>query len=452
MNIKDLARKALATAMKEGASQTEAFAVSTITRIVYVDDGRIKISEEKADQGMALRVLKGRKLAQSTSSCSTVEEAEACARSASRLADRSPQTRNFERFPAPSKATLTVNNWDERVASTDPVALAELMKAAVAAAMDRGVKVPKAMLRTAAVESTVLNSNDLEVTHRSTLVFADLNAMAEGPSPGEGICNYSSPWLSGFDPSVIGENLARQAKDAREARPLEGGLKVPVLIAPGELGEMILESAGFALSAESVNKKRSPWGSLEGQLVASEKLTLIDDPSDPRGVLSAAHDDEGVPTSVKPMVENGVLKAFLYDSYNATLAGKAPSGNGMRRRATDAQYLFQSPLGCGHLNLTMSPGPRSPEQMIASLDEGVLVEKFAFPTVNPYSGAFGLEARLAHVIRGGEIVGHIKQALVVGNMYEGLKNVKEIGSDLTTVGSTVLPTIAFDGFEVLGSK
>ncbi len=452
MDIRALARKALATAKREGASQAEAFAVSAVTRIVYVDDSRIKISEEKADQGIAMRVLKGHKLAQATSSCSTVEEAEACARSASMLAERSPQTRNYERLPSPSKAKISVSNWDEQVASTDPVALAELMKAVVAVALDHGAKVPKAMLRTAAIESTVMNTNDLEVTHRSTLVFADLNAMAEGPSPGEGICNYSSPWLKGFDPSFIGESLARQAKDAREARSLDGKLNVPVLITPGELGEMLNDSAGFALSAESVNKKRSPWGSMEGKQVASEKLTLMDDPSDPRGVLSAAYDDEGVPASVKPVVDNGVLRNFLYDSYNAAIASRPLSGNGMRRRATDAQYLFQSPLGCGHLNLVVKPGTRSREQMISSLDEGVLVEKFAYPTVNPFSGAFALEARLAHVIKGGSIVGHIKHALVVGNMYEGLKNVREVGADAVTVGSMIIPTMAFDGFEVVGSK
>jgi PmbA protein len=215
---------------------------------------------------------------------------------------------------------------------------------------------------------------------------------------------------------------------------------------------MLNESAAFALSAESVNKKRSAWGSLVGQMVASEKLTVNDDPSDPRGVLSAPYDDEGVPTGVKPVIENGVLRTFLYDSYNAAVASRPPSGNGMRRRATDAQYLFQSPLGCGHLNLVVKPGARSREQMIASLDEGVLVEKFAFPTVNPFSGAFALEARLARVIKNGAIAGTIKHALFVGNMFEGLKNVREVGSDVVTVGSMNLPTVAFDGFEAVGSK
>jgi PmbA protein len=452
MDIKGLAKKALAAAKKEGASQAEVFAVNTITRVVYVDDSRIKISEEKSDQGIAMRVLKGRKLAQATSSCTTQEEAEACARSAARLADRSPQTKNYDHFPSPGKATLTVNNLDPKVVDNDPAALAELMKTAVGAALDNGAKIPKALLRTALVESTVMNSNGVEVNNRSTLVFADLNAMAEGPSPGEGIGTYNSPWLKGFDPAAEGKKVAEQAKAARGAKPLEGALKVPVLIAPGELAEMLSYSANFALSAESVNKKRSAWGSMEGKQVGSSNLTIVDDPSDPSGVLSAPYDDEGVPTTVKPLIENGMLRSFLYDSYNSAVANRPPTGNGMRRMTANAQYLFQSPLGCGHINMVMKPGSRSREQMISSLDQCVLVEKFAFPTVNPYSGAFALEARLAYVIKNGAVTGTIKHALVVGNMYEGLKNIVEVGSDLAVVGSMKVPTVAFNGFEVVGNK
>jgi TldD protein len=100
----------------------------------------------------------------------------------------------------------------------------------------------------------------------------------------------------------------------------------------------------------------------------------------------------------------------------------------------------------------VKPGAHSRDEMISSLDEGVWVEKFAFPTVNPFSGAFALEARLAHVIKNGAIAGTIKHALVVGNMYEGLKNVREVGADTVTVGSMNVPTVAFDGFEVIGSK
>lgn len=104
------------------------------------------------------------------------------------------------------------------------------------------------------------------------------------------------------------------------------------------------------------------------------------------------------------------------------------------------------------MNLTLRPGQRSVEEIISSMDKGVVVEKFAYPTVNPFTGAFALEARLAHLVNRGAISGQIKHALIVGNMYEGLKNIVEIASDSRTVGDMVLPSVVFDGFEAVGSK
>jgi PmbA protein len=419
---------------------------------VYVDDDRIKIVEDKGDQGLAVRVLKGRKLAQASSACTSVTDAEACARAAAALADRSPASRSYDRFPMPARAALSPAPRDGTIASLDVSELAELARATVGAANDRGVKVPRGVLRAASTESTVINTNGLEVTNHGTLVYAGYDAMAAGLSPGEGVGYFNSPWLKDYDPTKMGADIARQALQARTARPLEGSIKAPVLISPGELGEMLSYSAAFALSAESVNKRRSPWAALAGKEVASPLVDLVDDPSDPRGALSAAYDDEGVPTTVKKVVEDGVLRSFLYDSYNSSTVSRPPSGNGLRRGPADAQYLFQSPLGCRAVNLVLRPGRRSVEEIVSSMDEGVVVEKFAFPTVNAFSGAFALETRLAHVVRNGSIEGQIKHALIVGNMYQGLKNVLEIANDARTVGDMVLPSVVFEGFEAVGSK
>ncbi len=452
MDIIEMARRALETAVREGATQAEAFAVDSVTRSVYVDDDRIKIVEEKEDQGLAVRVLKGRKLAQASSACASVEDAEACARTAASLADRSPSSRTYDRFPSPAKAVLAAAPRDKRIEHLDVGELVELVKSTVGAATDRGVKVPRGVLRAASTTTTVMNTNDLEVTNLGTLVFAGYDAMAPGASPGEGVGNLNSPWLKDYDPVRMGGDIARQALQAREAKALEGSIKAPVMIAPGELGEMLSYSAAFALSAESVNKKRSPWAAKLGESVASAAIDIVDDPSDPRGALSAAYDDEGVPTTVKKVVENGVLRTFLYDSYNSSVAAMPPSGNGMRRGTHDALFMFQNSLACRPVNLVLKPGRRGPEEIIASMDEGVVVEKFAFPTVNPYTGAFALETRLAHVVRRGSIEGQIKHALIVGNMYEGLKNVVEIANDSRTVGDMILPSVAFNGFEAVGSK
>jgi PmbA protein len=452
MDIITLAQRALAAARREGATQAEAFAVTSVTKSVYVDDGRIKIVEEKGDQGIAMRILKGRRLAQASSACSSVEDAESCARAAASLADRSPASKTYDRFPQQSQASLSPAPRDGSISSLDVNGLVELAKATVGSASDHGAKVPRGVLRAATTATTVINTNGLEVTNHGTLVYAGFDAMADGATPGEGVGYFNSPWLKDYDPLKMGESIARQALQAREAKALEGSIRAPVLISPGELGEMLSYSVAFALSAESVNKKRSPWGAKLDQSVASSKIELVDDPTDPRGALSAAYDDEGVPTSVKKVVENGVLRTFLYDSFNSSVAARPPSGNGMRRGATDAHFMFQISIGCGAVNLTLKPGQRSTDEIISSLDDGVVVEKFAFPTVNPYTGAFALETRLAHVVRKGSIERQIKHALIVGNLYEGLKNVVEVASDARTVGSMIVPSVAFDGFEAVGNK
>jgi PmbA protein len=451
MELRELAQKALAKAKWEGASQAEAFAVASRTVSVYVDDGRIKNAEEKSDQGLSVRVLKGRKLAQASSSCVSREEAEACAHTASRLADLSPPSRNYERLPSPTPGTLDPHNYDERTAAVGTTALTEVVKQIVDAAGAGGVKVPKGMVRAAAVESMVLNSNGVDVTRSNTMVYAELTSMTNGTVPGEGILTFTSPTLGALDPVKAGGTLAERATAASTATSFDGSRKIPVLIAPGDLADMLETSVAFAVSAESVNKKRSAWAEKLGQEVAASAVTIVDDPSDPRAVLSSAYDDEGVPTTVKNIVENGVLKTFLFDSYNAAVVNRTPSGNGLRRAATNSQYVFQMPLGAGHINLVVKPGPRTREQMIASLDEGVLVEKFAFPTVNPITGAFAMEVRLGYTIKGGSITGQFKQALVIGNMFEALKRVRDIGSDATVTGSMIIPTMAFDDLEIIGS-
>lgn len=437
---------------REGASQADVFATSSRTVSVYVDDGRIKIADEKLDQGISVRALKGRKVGQASSTCVAEEDADRCGRSASKLADLAPPSRSFDRLPAPTAATLSPDNWDPRAAEIDGAGLSELARTIVSAAMDRGVKVPKGMIRAGSVHTLVRNSNGVDVSNRYTLVFSAFGSMADGPTPGEGLKDYTSPWLEGLDPVCVGASLAEQAKAASRATALPQPLKLPVLIAPGELGEMLDPLVGTSASADSVHKKRSAWTDKIGEAVASEAITVVDDPGDNRAVLSAPYDDEGVPTSRKTIIEKGVLSNFLYDSYNSSVSGKAPSGNGVRRWPQNSQYVFQNSVGAGHFNLVFQPGAKGQDALRSSFDQAVLIEKFSYPDVNPVSGAFALEIRLGHLLSGGTVERTFKHALLVGNMFDALKNVREVGRDVEVVRASILPTIAFEGMEVVGSS
>ena len=103
---------------------------------------------------------------------------------------------------------------------------------------------------------------------------------------------------------------------------------------------MFKTSVGFSVDSENVNRMRSAWAGKMGKDVASPSISIVDDPTDPRGILSASFDDEGTPTSKRPIVENGVLRSILFDGYNAAMAGVRSTGNGLRRTERDSQSLY----------------------------------------------------------------------------------------------------------------
>lgn len=102
--------------------------------------------------------------------------------------------------------------------------------------------------------------------------------------------------------------------------------------------------------------------------------------------------------------------------------------------------------------MIVKPGNKSREQIISQIDEGVLVERFASPEVNPITGGFGCEVRNATLIEDGQLTKHVKHTLLTGNIYEHLRNVVSIGNDIKIVGDAILPTIALSGASLIGQK
>ena len=117
---------------------------------------------------------------------------------------------------------------------------------------------------------------------------------------------------------------------AAGASSLPSPLQVPTFV-PSELGSMLDVLVGTAAIADLVQRRRSPWAGKLGEHIAYSEITMVDEPGDPRAVLSAPYDDKGVPTAASPVIENGVLRLYLYDAYSSLVEGRAPSGNGLRR-------------------------------------------------------------------------------------------------------------------------
>ena len=452
MRVEEAATLAMKVAKDAGADEAEVFVVSSHTLSAYIDDSRVKSVEQKVDMGMSVRVLRNGRVGQSSSFLAGPKQVDACARAGVKVSALLPKDTVFKHFPWSAKSAVKVRTLDPAVADLTAETMAEFAKAIVTSGAEaKKVKVPNGVLRAAIIESRLMNSNEVDVSRKASMVFAHVTSMTEGGSPGEGEVSFYSPELRALDATGLGLELKRKAKAAAQAVGYKGRTNLSAVFAPHDLAEMFRGSISFALSAENVNRRRSPWMKSVGKPVAAPVIELVDDPSDPRGVLSSPFDDEGVPATKKALIKKGVLNGFLYDVYNASMSQKPPTGNGLRRSSLESVGNYHLPVSIAPMCMVLRPGTKSVEQIIAEMDEGIVVEKISSPDVHPITGAFGLEVRCGHLVKKGEVVRSVKHCLLVGNLFQALGKVGAVANDSTVSMNHILPSVCFEGLELAGS-
>jgi PmbA protein len=214
--------------------------------------------------------------------------------------------------------------------------------------------------------------------------------------------------------------LAEKLKLAQKSASIQSG-RMPVLFAPN--GALVL---GFplmlGLDGKNVYTHTSPMAGKIGDKLFDDSITIVDDPTVDGRFASAPYDDEGVAHRRNVLVERGVLRGFLYDLKTAAQAGVEPTGNGSRG-------LF-SPPAPAPTNLMFEAGETPLAEMIASIDEGLLVENpLGLGQGNVLSGAFSNTLGLAFKIEKGEIVGRVKDVSIAGNVYDLLQNVAAVSRE-----------------------
>ncbi|MDD1770154.1 MAG: TldD/PmbA family protein [Methanomassiliicoccales archaeon] len=451
MELQDITAKALRLA-KKGASEAEAYSAKANVVSVYVDDSKIKSVETRKDSGVAMRVISDGRVGSATSKVADETDVMQCVETALGAASLSPKDPIFKHFPYPAKSTVKPKGPDSEIIELESEDLVGLVKDVVSVATQgKKVKVPNGVFRAAFVETWLSNSSGVETGRKNTMLFVHATAMTTGGKTGEGDETHFSPDLAGLVPDALGKALRDGAISSSKRRSFHGKKTVEVLVPPHELAEMFHGSIDFALNAENVNRRRSPWAGKFGKACADASITLIDDPADPRGVMCSGHDDEGSPSGVRPLVEKGVLKGFMYDAYNAAMSSKPTTGNGLRRSPIEPMGHYHFPVRIGPMNLVMKSGKKSVDELVEEVDDGLLIQKFSAPDVHPITGAFALEVRCGHLIEKGEIKGTVSHCLLTGNMFEALMNVNGVANDAVVYNSHIVPTLRFGGQELVGS-
>jgi len=229
-----------------------------------------------------------------------------------------------------------------------------------------------------------------------------------------------------FSGSKSPEELAREA--ARGAILQLGAVAAPagemeVVLGPGWPGILLHEAVGHGLEADFNRKKTSAFSGRIGQLVASPKVTVVDNGTmaGRRGSLNV--DDEGSPTQETTLIEGGVLKGYLSDKLSARLMGMPNTGSG-RRESYQAIPMPRM------TNTYMLAGEDDPHDILRSVKKGLYAVNFGGGQVDITNGKFVFSASEAYLIEDGKITAPVRDATLIGNGPEALKYVSMVGNDL----------------------
>lgn len=354
------------------------------------------------------------------------------------------------RFPAKHPAS-SVQCFDPAVKQVDEQRLISLGEQIVEKIKSYDATLQIEVWATKEVEEIKLcNTSGLEVSHHGTLL--SVGASVTKAQEGDIFTLFeTASWRRAqeIDGLALADRLIERMRLAKKIVSVQTKAMPVILRGPGVL--VLLISFMVGLDGRHVYLGVSPLREKLQQKICDARFSLIDDGMLDFAPRSAPYDDEGVPTTRKFLIEQGVVKQFLYDLKTAAQAHAQPTGNGFKSGFMGGG--FRRPPGIAPTSAIIPPGDQALTEILHDLDEALIVEDvMGLGAGNPLTGEFSNTVSVGFLAHKGEIVGRVKNTMIAGNVYDLLRDRLIALSDSPewVYGILHTPAIAVDGVSVAG--
>lgn len=446
MKRKEFQKELIAAALEAGFSDCEAFYRENRHFEVMVLEGEVSDYENSDLRGVAFRGTYEGRTGYAYTERMEPENIAYLVRSAKENAVLLPEEER-EKLYAPLEAEghwEKINPHLEQLTAEEKVQAAKRMEMAALQEEDAVVSMDYCVMGTDWTEIAICNSLGLDVSCRKNMATAYVCAIAkEGDEVKTGAHFWKGQNWNDFDPAAIGKKAAEIAVAHLGAAGMASGRYDAVL--EGRVMAALLRVFAPVFYGETVQRGFSLLAGKKEENVAASCVTLRDDPLLENGYVYAPFDSEGVPCRNKAVIEQGVLKTFLYNLKSAEKDGVSSTGNGFKAGLT-------SPVKTAVTNFYLEPGKRSREELLKEMGSGLLITDITglHAGTNTVSGDFSLSAE-GFLVEGGSIGRPVEQITVAGNFYELLRAVKEVGNDLYFAGNgTGAPSVWVKEMSIAG--
>jgi PmbA protein len=446
VDYRDLAKKLVHRAKKKGAREAEAFLEIGRQSSCRVREGEIEDLTEATSKGVGLRVISNQRLGFAYTSNFDPDTLNQFVDRALQLAQAAAPNK-LNGLPSPKDLTPRSEAGD--LFDPEIASLPSDWKIKASLAIERAGKAVDPRITTfdsvgagdSVSETVVATSGGLVDAYSGTYAF--LYAV---PVASDGTQLQTSYWVDYKrlfkdlePPEEVGRQAARRALRMLGAKKVKSR-RVPVVFDP-LMAASFVDSIASAANGDAVFKKSSFLAKLLNRRIGADHLTIVDDGLLPRGLGTAPFDGEGVPTRKTAIIENGVLRNFLYDSFTARKAKAHTTGNASRS--------YNALPSIGTNNLYLAPGAKTPESLIREIDQGFYVTAMLGRGADVVTGQYSRGANGLWIEKG-ELSYPVQEVTVAGDLLQMLQQLDAVGNDLQFRGSTGAPTIRFAELTVAG--
>jgi predicted Zn-dependent protease len=437
----EIAERAVAMALDAGATQAEALVQHTRSALTRFANNELHQNVAEEDSSVNLRFVDGQRVGVASLNRHDEAALTRLVSSAATSARLQPEQSDFRSLPAPRPTPLVAGAFASTTVAADPDVRADAAAAVIAAA--RGVDAQAfGYVQTSSEQVSVVNSLGIRVSEPRSR--AQVLTVMMGPGGGTGYAEQVAVDVASIDAAAIGREAAERTAAMREPIELPAGEYAVVL--DGYAVMDFTDWLGYlGFSALAVEEERSFFEA--GKVVASPLVTIHDDAADPLGT-PASFDYEGVPTQRVTLLEGGVCRDPVHDSATAARAGVASTGHGLPA---------PNPWGPFPLHPVMAPGGTPREELIGSLERGLLVTRFHYTNVvHPKQVVVtGMTRDGLFLVEGGRITAPVRNLRFTQDYLAALASVDGVSTERRAVegflGTTVVPALRLRSFTFTGT-
>jgi len=396
----------------------------------------LSFAKEEIDSGVGIRIIKDGKIGFAYTS--DLDKIPQTAKKALDNAKLNKVDENYE-FASVEKVSDVKGTYDKKYDDLSLDECCEFLENIIERAKENKCDISSAGFSASKGEELILNSNGVSIYDEGTGFSGGLSVNIEKDGQIATAYDYTASRHLNLEYEKLTDDVCKLAHDSLNPKSIETkdcDVILDYYAASGLLSTFI---QGF--NSENVLRGRSILHDKIGSEITNTDLSIIDNPLLEGAMGTAKADGEGTASKKTVLVEDGILKSFLYDIYTANKAGEESTSNGYR-----GSYLTTPDVSPSNLEFDFKTHVGLDE-----IDSGIITTSvLGAHTANPISGDFSVEANNAFIIENGEIKDSVKKAMISGNIYELMGSCEGVKSEIKQKGSFIIPKILVHDLKVIG--